>query len=91
MGCFDIQVTAYGETMGSAFDTAVNEATFDHGHDTYNGTISTIDHVCDKTTEFNELGKEKWCERAVKETDKREAWGAKIGEGMYIFVGWAAC
>lgn len=41
MGSHDFQTTASGMNASIAYSNAVDQATYDHGHDGYNGTIST--------------------------------------------------
>lgn len=41
MGACDFDVIAYGKDLKDAFNNAVQDALYEHGHDSYNGTIST--------------------------------------------------
>ena len=49
MGACDFQEVSYGKDLNDAFNRAFERANYEHGHDAYNGTISTtslkgIDH-----------------------------------------------
>ncbi len=41
MGACDFTLIKHGKTLQDAFDNAVEDALHEHGHDAYNGTIST--------------------------------------------------
>lgn len=41
MGACDFKTLAAGKDLKDAFKNAVNAALYEHGHDSYNGTIST--------------------------------------------------
>jgi len=41
MGASNISQVIYGKTLADAYNNACQEATYEHGHDSYNGTIST--------------------------------------------------
>lgn len=41
MGAHDFQTSSTGENASKAYRNACEQATFEHGHDPYNGTIST--------------------------------------------------
>jgi hypothetical protein len=41
MGASNFGCIGEGKTMGAAYDNACREATYEYGHDAYNGSIST--------------------------------------------------
>ena len=41
MGAHNFAASAYAKTAEDAYNNLVEEAIYDHGHDAYNGTIST--------------------------------------------------
>lgn len=45
MGATDFHVTAFGKDVHEAYRSAVDDALYEHGHDPYNGTISTTSGV----------------------------------------------
>ena len=104
MGAHNLSDRAVGKTMREAYDSAVANAEHEHGHNAYNGTISTTEGFHDRTRRYEELlkkhgddeGEQKWYEEAWDNTTKwEEAWGAKAkvnkdGDNLYIFAGWAA-
>ena len=104
MGAHNMQDRSVGKTMREAYDRAVQNAESEHGHNGYNGTISTTGGFNDHTVRFEELLKEhgekkgvtEWYEEAWDNTEKWEAvWGAKAletgdGDNLYLFAGWAA-
>lgn len=98
MGATDIMVRGEGVSMSAAFHTLQEEAIHEYGHDTYNGTISTISEWTDKTRACDASGLpvENFLEGLLDELDKREAAGVCLREpvagkpGIYVFAGWAA-
>jgi len=95
-----VEVAANAQT---AYENAVRRATYDHGHDPYNGTISTTRGFEFKSVKFeNEEQVRQWIELTINNTEK---WGKAVcavlpnelarrdvPKGMlaFIFVGWAA-
>ena len=55
MGAHNLSDRAVGKTMREAYDSAVSNAEYNHGHDPYNGTISTTEGFTDKTRELTKL------------------------------------
>lgn len=47
MGACNFTVKSFGRTIQDAFKNAVDNALYEHGHDCYNGTISTTDFKCE--------------------------------------------
>lgn len=86
-----------GKTMRDAYRNAVDDAHYQNGHDSYNGTISTTHGYLDKTELFNQMGEEAFEEYAVETTQKwGNAWGVRIGQregsefSHYKFYYWGA-
>lgn len=75
MGAHNFATVATGRTMEAAYRSACEEATYEHGHDSYNGTISTTRGAILKTLP----GK---CTAAAirrfedEATERTEKWGA---------------
>ena len=105
MGAHNLAHTTVASTMKEAYENAVSEAKSEHGHNAYNGTISTTDGFIDKTARYESLvknhgkheGLSKWEEEGWDETEKwGEVWGTLIEtqknkkQSYYTFVGWAA-
>lgn len=94
MGSHNFSTQSQGKTMSEAYKNAVDDAHYQHGHDPYNGTISTTSGFKDKTNVLNgqcEGDLRKFDDVACDNTEKWEScWGAKIDENTYLFVGWAA-
>lgn len=84
--------------MSAAFQALREEARHEYGHDSYNGTISTIGSYSDKTRAHAASGQpaEEFLESLLDEDlGKGEAAGVCLREptaekdGLYLFVGWA--
>ena len=105
MGATTFVISYKGETLGEAYNNAVTDALWNHGHDPYNGTISTTDGVTDRTERLKYFkgDVDSWANEAFKFTEKWDScWGAYTGhsivrgthgeqlENDYIFAGWAA-
>ena len=92
MGAVDFQHTATGNTASEAFDSAVQEAQYDHGHSGYTGTIAEKDGFIMKTVPEGEPIKD-FVNRTLEDNDK---WGAAFcikspnEENRYIFYGIAS-
>jgi hypothetical protein len=85
----DSAIVSKDDGINVAYQSAVKQANWNHGHDSYNGTISTTDGVNNKTTKLEDLIKEhgeregfnKWYEAAFDNTHKwEEVWGARVPE-----------
>lgn len=100
MGACNFITFGEGQTAQKAFGRLVAEAEWEHGHDPYNGTISTT-----RLKRGSVQVAEEWSETAreaaigVAEADD---WGEKwesraidcgsYGDGrMWAFYGWASC
>jgi hypothetical protein len=57
MGAVLITDRARGTSMKEAYNNAVEQAVYEYGNDTYNGTISTTRGFEDHTTKFRRSGK----------------------------------
>jgi Ni,Fe-hydrogenase III component G len=57
MGATMFQVSIHGESAEHAYQKAIDEATYENGNDTYNGTISTTLGFSDVTKTFKASGK----------------------------------
>lgn len=57
MGASLIELRSRGNSMKEAYHNAVEDAIFEHGNDSYNGTISTTSGFIDKTNEYHSSGK----------------------------------
>ena len=92
MGATNIEVWGVGPDLNTVYDELVKDAQYDWGHDPYNGTISTIVDLRDKTKLLNEMldlkkrKTEKWIEtvlsqfreKAWDDCAKRECWAAEV-------------
>ena len=100
MGACNFFITARGSSISEAYQSAVDNATADHGWDSYNGTISTTNGVKDKTSMLKSLLEQRqdrneaiheWEALAMDNAEKWGAcWGAHLKEDLYIFAGCAA-
>jgi hypothetical protein len=57
MGASLIELKSSGASMREAYNNVVQDAIYEHGNDSYNGTISTTSGVTDMTREFRSSGK----------------------------------
>ena len=100
MGGIGFTARAKAKNPGKAYDELVEEAIYYHGHDPYNGTISTCD--LGRCTLSFPTFKEENLEKAyahIEERDYGEKWTAayvdlgktKGGFHEYLFYGIAAC
>ena len=94
MGATDIILRVKGKTLKDAYKSAYDQAIHEHGHNEYNGTISTTEGVIDKTDVLQGLIKEeykfaahdevgaavqKWIDQALDNTHKWDSvWGAEV-------------
>lgn len=80
MGATLVQQRAIGKDLQEAYRYAVEEAIYENGNDSYNGTISTTRGIVDKTKEYLSLGMTPsqyayW----LYENDKLDKWGNAVG------------
>lgn len=80
MGATLIEVRSTGKDMREAYNNAVEDATYEHGNDPYNGTISTSRGFRDVTKEYLSSGKT-LSEFAdyLYENNKVTKWGDALG------------
>jgi len=98
MGAHSFTASVYAPTAADGYSMLVDEAVYDHGHDPYNGTISTTSGF--KIVPFMEgESSEQWSERVLDITEKRGSCACieathveKNDEGwpLWHFAGWAA-
>lgn len=80
MGAVDFTTYNQAETMSKAYANAVEDAEYDSGHDSYNGTISTTSGFKDATKDYVKLVERKR-EGSVKwRTNHRDDEGRLIFE-----------
>jgi len=80
-----------------AFDRAVTDAQWEHGHGGYSGTIAEKDsfRMCEPTPEG--MIPEEWMDVLLSREDhfSDDKWGPAAcidcGKGFYLFFGWASC
>jgi hypothetical protein len=80
MGAQLIELTSRGASMREAYRNAVEEAVYEYGNDSYNGTISTTQGFVDMTKEYLSSGKSlgdfaEW----LYENNKISKWGSAAG------------
>lgn len=66
MGAYNFSLIEYGKDLTDAYNNAVDKALYQHGHDPYNGTISTCDKPRNVTWDAPRYGTkafDKWLER----------------------------
>ena len=96
MGAQVFTTTAKGSDARNAFIGAVREAQYECGHGGYTGTIAEKDGF---TVIPVEEGREpyEYAGELIDECDRRvnDKWGPagcfELGEGRYLFFGWASC
>jgi len=95
MGADPFIIGARGDTAQAAFNRAVENALYEHGHGGYTGTIAEKDSFIeielpegiDPVTEANHM---------IDEDDDRvsDKWGPAgvfaLGDDRYLFFGWAS-
>ena len=96
MGAQVFTTTAKGSDARNAFIGAVREAQYECGHGGYTGTIAEKHGF---TVIPLEEGREpyEYAGELIDECDRRvnDKWGPagcfELGEGRYLFFGWASC
>jgi hypothetical protein len=92
---------AKGKSARAAFNAAVEQAAYEHGHAGYTGTIAEKDNFIEiplpKTGRKDpERRAEALANKLIEKNDPRidDKWGPagciKIGPGKYLFFGWAS-
>jgi hypothetical protein len=95
MGATDFYTMAKGKTAKDAFNSAVDAARYEHGHGGYTGTIAEK-HSFVMIPIPNGADPYKEATRLMDEDDRRilDKWGPAgciaVGEGKYLFFGWAS-
>lgn len=81
MGAEMFEQNAKGSTLVEAYNRAVQDAFYESGHDSYNGTISTTSDVVDVSACFpkgtTEKTKENLCHRSLLVDPDPKMWDAK--------------
>ena len=101
MGACNFIEFGEGKSAQDAFDVLVSQAEWEHGHDPYNGTISTTQLMRGWSTvadEWSEDAKE-LAIKLAEVADWGEKWESRAidcgecGDGMHMwaFYGWASC
>lgn len=104
MGACNFIVFKAAPSAQEAFDALVEQATWEHGHDPYNGTISTtsLKRGYKSVAAHDEPFGKEVVDRAYKEAEDAD-WGEKResralfcgvmddGTPAWAFYGWAAC
>lgn len=78
MGATNFFTQETGNSIGEAYDNAVEDARSEYGSDAYNGTISTTSGVKDYTSKFKQSGMS-IDEFSEKYLDHAQKWGHCIG------------
>jgi hypothetical protein len=91
---------AKGKSAQAAFDAAVEQTTYDHGHAGYTGTIAEKDNFIEIPLPTGrkdpEARAKALANKLIEKNDPRieDTWGPagciKIGPGKYLFFGWAS-
>ena len=80
MGASLIEVRGQGSSITDAYKSVVEDAIYEHGNDSYNGTISTTNGVKDVTKQFRSFGKSiSEFVDYVYENDQLQKWGNALG------------
>lgn len=95
MGAESFAVRSKGKTSTEAFVEAVHKAQWAHGHGGYSGTIAEKgEHVMIPLPEGKDAGS--YAQELLDEGDVRidDKWGPAgcidLGDGEYLFFGWAS-
>ncbi len=89
MGATTFMITAYGKDISDAYNNAVEDAEYEYGHDSYNGTISTtygcrqVYGVVDGNTDWTQKKENKAVEVAydmIDSMEKRDCKGIDLGK-----------
>ncbi|MCJ8332420.1 MAG: hypothetical protein HRT89_21215 [Lentisphaeria bacterium] len=94
MGAETFMTQANGKSAQDAFNAAVEDANYEHGHGGYTGTIA---EKCNFTTiPSTEENSYDYAEKLIDEGDERidDKWGPagciELGSDRYLFFGWAS-
>ncbi len=95
MGAEEFTTVVRGATAEEAFRSAVEDAQYEHGHGGHSGTIAEKRSFVVITVPKDEDPRT-FAERLLAEDDKRvcDKWGpagcVQLGEGKWLFFGWAS-
>jgi hypothetical protein len=102
MGASTFMVTSKGKDAKTAFNKAVDEAAYECGHGGYTGTIAekssfVMIKVPSTTLPMDKKLARTYADKLIDEGDSRvdDKWGPAgcidLGNGEYLFFGWASC
>lgn len=96
MGGTTFMLTQRGESAREAFGQAVEDALYEEGHGGYTGSIAEKD--CFTRIPLPEgVDAEEYAYHLIDKSDERinDKWGPAgcldLGDGKYLFFGWASC
>ena len=78
MGATNFGITKVAKTPKAAYNEAVEGAEYEHGHDGYNGTISTTDdyYFFDEHPRWGTIAFDKWEEKILDNNNSQvQKWG----------------
>lgn len=80
MGSCDFRQIGFGKTVQDAFETEVEKALYDQGHDSYNGTISTTSfiQVLNIHPRYGSKLFETWYEGQIQVIEKYQCYAIEI-------------
>ena len=78
MGATNFSLKVGGKSLDDAYKSAVQNAVYENGNDSYNGTISTTSGITNKTSEFKRSGLTP-NEFISKEINNARKWGNCFG------------
>lgn len=99
MGAINFSNSVKAKNAVEGYDILVDEALYEHGHNPYNGTISTCD-MGRCTLSFKKFKEENY-DKAYEHIEKND-WGSKWvadyidmgkddnGDSHFLFYGWAS-
>lgn len=96
MGAETFRTMVRGASAEEAFNAAVAQAHYDYGHRGYTGTIAEKDSFVVIPLPQDQ-DPDLYAERLIDDFDPRidDKWGPagcfELGNGYYLFFGWASC
>ena len=98
MGTAEFTASGIGSTAEEAFDNAVRQAQYDHGHNGYTGTIAEKDNFVEITVPDKYKDRPQLFAYELMENDDkriRNKWGPacciKLDKTTFMFFGLASC
>lgn len=87
-------IGSHGKNMQDAYNNAVQDAIIMYGNDPYNGTISTTEGFIEVYPPNNDPRSKEFRDWVRSESiNNAEKWGpalgVNLGNGEYLFFGWA--